>query len=356
MKQLARLLLGACLVTAGVFFGTFITFARGAAASAVGMTEPSTNAQADQTIQDLGLREEYPFRHHFLATPHGRMHYVDEGEGEPVLALHGNPTWSFLYRHLIGNLSADHRVIAPDLIGFGLSEKPSDVSAYSIEGHAADIDTLITKLDLHDVTLVVHDWGGPIGLAAFTRHPDRLRRLVVLNTAGFFYIDIDGDKPRSIVPPLALRVIRAPGVGETLIRGLGFFHRVILPQGILRADRYTDLVRRAYRAPHDSYGTRAGVLAFPRLIPTSTEEPVARLLINEVDPFLRRFRGPVLIVWAMKDFAFTPTVLEGWRQRFPMARVVELPEAGHYLQEDAYETIVPAVRDFLSADTLAASR
>lgn len=123
-------------------------------------------------------RAHYPFAPHYFPTDAGRLHYVDEGNGPPVVMLHGNPTWSFLYRHLIGHLAPDYRCIAPDFIGFGRSDKPADWS-YRPQDHAAHLDALMTQLDLRAVTLVVHDWGGPIGLSWALRHPDRVRRLVI---------------------------------------------------------------------------------------------------------------------------------------------------------------------------------
>jgi haloalkane dehalogenase len=302
-------------------------------------SQPETPEQARQVIQRLGLSEEYPFESHFVSTRHGRMHYVDVGQGSPILCVHGNPTWSFLYRNFIKGLSDAHRVVAADMIGFGLSEKLPKPKDYSIFGHIDDVSTLVEELDLRDLTLVVQDWGGPIGLGVALRYPKRIRALVVMNTFGFV--------PEGEATPLILRVLRTPILGEELIQGLGIFNRVFVPAGIAREDRKRDLVRRAYVEVQGSWAERAGTLAFPRLIPNTPDDPVVALL-EEEDRFLRAFQGPVLLVWGLRDRIFSRSVLDQWRERFPNAPVLELPEASHFLQEDAYDRIVPRIREFLA--------
>jgi pimeloyl-ACP methyl ester carboxylesterase len=306
-------------------------------------TQPTTVEEAQGTIRALGLEREYPFSHGFAQTPHGRMHYAEAGAGAPVLCLHGNPTWSFLYRNFARELASDARVIAPDLIGFGLSHKLPDPEDYSIEGHVDDVAALVEQLDLRDVTLVMQDWGGPIGLGVALRHPDRVRALVVMNTIGFVPDGSNGSFP------LPLRVLRTPLLGEQLVQGFGVFNRVFVPAGIARPERRGELVRRAYDDVQGNWPERAGTLAFPRLLPTGPDDPVVPLLEAE-DRYLAQFRGPVLIAWGMRDVAFGPDILAQWRERFPDAPVLELPNAGHYLQEDAWEEIVPAIRELLRRD------
>jgi haloalkane dehalogenase len=305
-------------------------------------SQPANAEEARAVIERLGLAAEYPFRSQFLATPHGRMHYVDEGRGDPVLCLHGNPTWSFLYRNFVKGLASDHRVVAPDLIGFGLSEKLPDPDAYSIRGHVDDVAALVEALDLDRITLVMQDWGGPIGLGVALRHPERIRALVVMNTIGFVP-DAFGNGGG---PPLPLRVLRVPVVGEELVQGLGLFNRLFVRVGIARPERKPELVRRAYVDVQGNWDARAGTLAFPRLIPTEAEDPVVPLL-EQTDRFLRVFDGPVLIAWGMQDPAFGVPVLEEWRRRFPRAEVLELSQASHFVQEDAYEQIVPRIAELL---------
>jgi haloalkane dehalogenase len=266
-------------------------------------SEPADADHARAVIRQLGLEAAYPFEPRFVETPHGRMHYAEQGRGAPILCLHGNPTWSFLYRDFLRGLSDRNRVVAPDLIGFGLSEKPSDPGAYSIEAHIEDVSTLVETLDLRDLTLVMQDWGGPIGLGVALRHPERIRALVVMNTIGFGR-GSDGGLP------LPLRVVRAPLLGEQLVQGLGVFHRVYVPAGIAREERRTPEVLRAYGEVQGNWQARAGTLAFPRLIPTAPDDPAARLL-ERSGRFLESFEGPVLIVWGMRDPVFGPALLGG---------------------------------------------
>lgn len=308
-------------------------------------TQPKTPAEARQTLARLGLLESYPFRNGFVETPHGRMHYAELGSGPPILCIHGNPTWSFLYRKFLTGLSGSHRVVALDLIGFGLSEKPTHPEGYSAEGHVADVVALIDALDLRDLTLVVQDWGGPIGVGAAAERPERVQTIVAMNTWAFA-----PDTESNFSLPLPLQILRVPVVGEELVQGLAIFNRVFVPLAIARPERRTALVRRAYDRVQGSWGERAGTLAFPRMIPTSLDHPAARQLARD-DAFLSSFRGRVLLAWGMKDIAFSPQVLASWRKRFPSAPVLKLPEAGHYLQEDAAERIVPWLAAELSAES-----
>ena len=338
MRTSLKLGLGVGLVMAVGYTATLGVYAVSSTRPAV-PSQPASAEEADRVIRALGLEQEYPFEHHFLATPHGRMHYVDEGAGAPVLCVHGNPTWSFLYRNFVKGLSGEARVVAPDLIGFGLSQKLPDPDAYSIEGHVDDVSALVEALDLRDLTLVMQDWGGPIALGVATRYPERVRALVVMNTIGFV-------PAGNGFPPLALRLLRLPFVGEQLVQGLHLFNRAFVPAVIAREERKGALVRRAYTEVQGSWDERAGTLAFPRLIPTSADDPVIPLLEAE-DRYLRGFRGPVLIVWGMRDPAFSPELLAEWRVRFPDAPVIELEDASHFLQEDAWERIVPLIRELL---------
>jgi haloalkane dehalogenase len=289
----------------------------------------------------------WPYEPRWFDTPDGRLHYVDEGPrgGRPVVLVHGNPTWGFLYRNFVGPLAdAGHRVIVPDHLGFGRSEKPAQPERYRIAAHVARLDSLLESLDLSDATVVPQDWGGPIGLSWAVAHPQRGAGLFILNTYAH--------RPPGKVPlPLPLRLFRTPGVGEVMVKGLGLFHRVFLFRaGVVHHERLTPEVKRAYLAPHPSWSSRTGVLVFPREIPSGPEGPVSDLLAPLEQGLEREFRHkPVKIVWAMKDVAFTPQMLEQlWLRTFPDAQVVRLEDAGHYLQEDAHERIVPELLDFLA--------
>jgi pimeloyl-ACP methyl ester carboxylesterase len=288
----------------------------------------------------------WPHEPRWFETPDGRLHYVDEGprDGRPVVLLHGNPTWGYLYRHFIPPLvERGHRAIVPDHLGFGRSDKPDEPELYRIPRHAARTEALLESLELSDATVVPQDWGGPIGLWWATRHPDRVGRLFILNTYAH--------RPPGKVPlPLPLKVFRTPVVGEVAVKGLDLFKRGFLFRaGVVQRERLTPEVKRAYLAPHPTWSSRTPILAFPREIPSGPEGRIADFLAEIEQGLERDFRAkPVKIVWAMKDIAFTEQVLELlWLRTFPDADVVRLEDAGHYLQEDAYERIVPELLDFL---------
>ncbi len=288
----------------------------------------------------------WPYEPRWFDSEDGPMHYVDEGprDGKPVVMVHGNPTWGFLYRNFIPPLvEAGHRAIAVDHLGFGRSEKPDRPELYTIMRHARRVDALLESLDLRDATVVPQDWGGPIGLWWATRHPERVRGLFILNTFAH--------RPRERVKlRLPLHLFRTPLVGEVMVKGLDLFKRVFLFRaGVVHRDRLTADVKRAYRAPHPSWRSRTPILVFPREIPSGPEGPVSDLLAEIEAGLERDFRSkPVAIAWAMKDIAFTEEVLErAWLGTFPDADVLRLDDVGHYLQEDAHERIVPALLEHL---------
>jgi pimeloyl-ACP methyl ester carboxylesterase len=290
----------------------------------------------------------WPYEPKWFDSEDGRMHYVDEGarDGLPVVLLHGNPTWAFLYRNFIPALvEGGHRAIAVDHLGFGRSEKPDRPELYTIKQHCRRLDALLESLDLREATVVPQDWGGPIGLWWATRHPERLRSLFILNTFAH--------RPRRKVSlPLPLRLFRTPLVGEVMVKGLDLFKRVFLFRaGVVHHDRLTAEVKAAYRGPHPNWSSRTAILVFPRQIPSGPEGDVSDLLAEIEQGLERDFRSkPVGIAWAMKDIAFTPEILEqAWLNTFPDATVLRLEDAGHYLQEDAHERIVPTLLEHLAA-------
>lgn len=290
----------------------------------------------------------WPYHPRWFDTDVGRMHYIDEGplDGPPVVMVHGNPTWGYLYRRFIKAVTGwGYRAIVMDHLGFGRSEKPSNPNVYAIPDHAARCEALLESLDLSDATLVVQDWGGPIGLSWAARHPERVERLFILNT--FF------QRPAGPVPlPLILKAFRTPIVGEVLVKGAHAFVKGFLFQsGLNDPARLTATDKKAYLAPHPGWSTRTGILAFPRQIPSGPSGPVSDFVAAEGSRLRAAFAGkPVKIVWPMKDVAFKPDTLEKmWRPMFPHADVVRLADAGHFIQEDAHERVIPELFDFIAA-------
>jgi cis-3-alkyl-4-acyloxetan-2-one decarboxylase len=282
------------------------------------------------------------------------MHYVDEGprDGRPVVMAHGNPTWGYLYRNFIpAVVEAGHRAIVPDHLGFGRSEKPRDPELYRVPRHARRMDALLESLDLRGAVVVPQDWGGPIGLYWATQHPERVDALFILNTYahGFRREALPPGKDK-IPLPLPLRLFRTPLVGEVLVKGLDAFKRGFLfGQGVVHRERMTPVVKRAYREVHQGWADRTPILVFPREIPVDGSGPVSAMTAAIEEGLKRDFRSkPVHVMWAMKDPAFLPAYLDTlWLDTFPDAGVTRLDDAGHYLQEDAHEMIVPELVKFL---------
>lgn len=287
--------------------------------------------------------ELYPFEPHWLTLPSGhRMHYVDEGphDAPVVLMLHGNPTWSFYWRRLISALRPSHRVIAPDHIGCGKSDKPGDDTySYRLAERVEDIEALVEQLGLRDVTLAVHDWGGMIGMGWAHRHPDLVARLVVLNTAAF-------PMPSTKRLPASLWLARDTKAGALLVRGFNAFARGATRLAVTRV-RLPKEVRDGLCAPYDSWDHRRAVLRFVQDIPLREGDP-SFSLVREVGEHLHQFNDrPVLICWGDRDFVFDEHFLRVWKSALPDAEVHQFPDCGHYVLEDAPAEIEGLVRRFL---------
>ncbi len=268
------------------------------------------------------------------------MHYVDEGAGSPIVMVHGNPTWSFYFRELIKGLSDRHRVIAPDHIGCGLSDKPQSYS-YTLETHIDNLERLMERLDLGDVTLAVHDWGGAIGMGWAVRHPQLIRRFIIFNTAAF----LGGETP------FRIRICRWPILGDIAVRGLNAFARAAIHMACAKRERMTPAVREGYLAPYDSFANRIAILRFVRDIPLTPSAPSYSVL-KQIEAALPTFQDrPMTILWGMKDFCFTEQFLKGWIARFPSAAVHRFEDASHYVVEDAHDRILPILNDFLDHKT-----
>lgn len=278
-------------------------------------------------------RAAYPFLSRWITLPEGhRMHYVDEGEGEPLLLVHGTPTWSFEWRNVIRGLAPGRRCVAPDHLGFGLSDRPQG-GRYTPEWHAANLRAFVERLGLLDFTLVVHDFGGPIGLPLAIEPPERVRRLVVLNT---WMWSLRGDAG-------VVRAARILGsrLGRFLYRRLNLSLRVIVPSAFGDRRKLTPEVHRHYLAPFPDPGSRDVLWELARSLMGSEAHYQALWSRRE------RLRDlPALVIWGMKDPAFRPPQLARWREVLPGAEVVELP-VGHWPQEEAPEEVLRALRAFL---------
>jgi len=269
-----------------------------------------------------------------------RIAYVDEGTGPVLLMVHGNPTWSFYWRAVFRAFAPSHRCIAIDHVGCGRSDKPGDDRyLYTLASRIEDLQALVEHLELADVTLAVHDWGGAIGMGWAVRNPELVKALVVTNTAAFHL-------PSGKAFPPALALARVPGLGAALVRGANAFVRGTTRWGVTRPlDAATAA---AYRAPYGTWKERIAVHRFVQDIPLRPADP-AYAVIEEIAAGLPRLRDkPMLIAWGLRDFVFDAAFLREWEQRFPSAEVHRFPEAGHLVLEDAREPILAALKPFLA--------
>jgi haloalkane dehalogenase len=276
--------------------------------------------------------ELYPFESHYADVAGSRVHYIDEGNGPPLLLLHGNPTWSFLYREIVKGLRDRYRCIAVDHPGFGLSSPPPGYR-YTPAEHAEVLEQLVERLDLSDVTMMVQDWGGPIGFAVATRHPERFAAFVIGNTWAW----PKGDPGTQLFSRLL-----GGAIGRRLILNRNLFVERLLPAGVRRGT-LPEAVMNAYRGPFPTPASRRPTAVFPREILAS------RPFLAEIERRLARLRDrPALIVWPTKDVAFGDRERRRWEELFADHRTVLLEGAGHYIQEDAADEIVTAIQGWRS--------
>jgi haloalkane dehalogenase len=288
----------------------------------------------------------YPFTGHFFDRPGGRLHYLDEGAGDPVVMVHGNPTWSFYFRSLVLALRDTHRCVVPDHLGCGLSDKPApDRYDFALKSRIDDLEALLDHAGVGDrVTLIVHDWGGMIGTGWAARHPDRVKRIVAVNTAAF------GLPPGRKLPRL-LRLGRSSAVGEYLILHHNAFCRAAARWCVTRRP-LPPAVRWMYLAPYDTPAHRLAVLKFVQTIPLADGDP-GMDIVRHTAASLDRFRDtPALLLWGLKDFVFDRHFLAEWQRRLPHAEAHTWPDCGHYLLEDAGDEAAAKVREFLARHPL----
>jgi haloalkane dehalogenase len=300
-------------------------------------------------IKDETFGGAYPYAPRFSDAGGFAMHYVDEGEGEPVLMLHGDPAWGYLWRKFIPALSRKRRVIVPDHMGMGKSDAPAEPYPYLLRHHIANLEALVLSLVLSDITLVVHDWGGPVGLGFAVRHPELIKRLVITNTWAF--ARWPGLSRRSSAEPEApfpklIEMIRSPRGEQFVLEKNGYAARAIAGT-VNYPEKLTPDVMTAYLAPFPTPESRRALLCWSRDITVAEGDPSWEDMKRIEDKLPLFSSTPVLIVWGMLDPVLPPSVLEMWKRIYPHAQVREIPDASHFLQEDAPDAVLAAIEDFL---------
>jgi pimeloyl-ACP methyl ester carboxylesterase len=283
----------------------------------------------------------FPFAPHYLNLGHFELHYVDVGAGDPVVMLHGDPTWGYLYRAFVPRLSQRGRCVVPDHMGMGKSGVPAVPYPYRLGHHVANLESLMLSLDLRDLTLVLHDWGGPVGLGFAARHPTRIKRLVLMNTWAF------AQWPGGSLPRL-LEIIRSPR-GEAFVLAKNGYVRPALLGTTAHPEHLTAQVLEAYLAPFPTPESRRALLCWSRDIPVGADD-ASYAEMQRIEAALSMFTAiPVLLLWGVQDPVLPPAVLRMWQTIYPHATTCEIDEASHFLQEDAPERVVDAIERFLAA-------
>ncbi len=307
---------------------------------------PTTLSAEQARVLAKGPFPDYPFTPKSFVHPNGlTQSYLDEGEGDPVVMLHGNPSWSYYWRHLVLGLRDDYRCIVPDHIGMGLSDKPADADyGYTLRNRVQDLDRLLDHLGLGDnLTLAVHDWGGMIGFGWALKHAARVKRLVILNTGAF---PLPAAKPL----PWQLNLGRNWRLGEWLIRGANAFAAGAADDGVV--NKLDPDVKRALLAPYDNWANRIATVRFVQDIPLQAGDR-AWDLVEDAGRRLPEFGNrPAFIGWGLKDFVFDHHFLKGFETALPKAEKQIYEDAGHYVLEDKHAVLVPRIRDFLDRNLL----
>jgi haloalkane dehalogenase len=277
---------------------------------------------------------EYPFSPRFFDIDGQRLAYLDQGTGLPVVMVHGNPSWSYLYRNLVRHLQDRYRCIVPDHLGCGFSDKPQGYP-YRVHNHLDNLERLLEHLAIERCVLVVHDWGGAIGMGWAGRHAQRVAGVVVLNTAAF----------RAQRMPLRIAICRWPFVGELLVRGLNGFAGAAILMAVSK--RMQPDVARGFLAPYDSWRNRIAIHRFVQDIPMHPNHPSWPTLVAIEEGLGNLAEVPMMLCWGGADFCFNDWFYSEWRRRFPQAESHYFQHAGHYVLEDAFEAIAPLVDQFL---------
>ena len=293
------------------------------------------NQRPPATRPDWVSDELFPFESKFFTTSSGHaMHYIDEGTGEPIVFVHGNPSWSFEFRHLVKGLRSDFRCIAPDHVGFGISSRSSNPENHSPQAHADAFASLLKHLDLRNITLFLTDWGGPIGLQFARTHPGRVKRIVIANTWCW---------PVSRDPHFVMfSFMMSSWIGRYLIKRFNFFVNRVMPMAVGRKDVLTPRVMAHYRNAQPTPGARAASAALPGAIIGATNWLGS--IWDERGTFTDL---PALIFWGLKDIAFRRKEMERWQSELPNAELHAFEDCGHFLAEEAPEQILPVLTSFM---------
>ena len=297
--------------------------------------------KTNRPINISPFRHLYPYPSNYIDVNGLKYHYLDQGKGDPVVMVHGNPTWSFYFRNLVNELSTQFRTIVPDHIGCGLSDKP-DINQYDyrLKSRIDDLESLLDHLDLKEnISLILHDWGGMIGMAYALRHPKRMGRLIIMNTAAFL-------PPKGKPLPMRLRLVR--NVKPLAIVALQGFNLFALSALYLASHKGLDKdVKSGLIAPYNSWKNRIATLKFVQDIPVGRNDPSYDLVKHADENLHQLSHIPMLICWGKRDVVFDTDYLAEWRRRFPGARVHSFSNAGHYVLEDEPKEIAVLVNNFL---------
>jgi haloalkane dehalogenase len=310
------------------------------------MLDRLINVSGRKKIDISSFYHLYPFTSHYMEINGLKYHFLDQGTGDPVVMIHGNPTWSFYFRKLIQGLSDRYRTIAPDHMGCGLSDKP-DIKQYDyrLKSRVRDLERLLEYLEIKNkITLVLHDWGGMIGMVYAVTYPQRIGRIVIMNTAAFL-------PPKGKSLPIRLKLVRNITPFATLaVQGFNLF-----AHGALYMASYKGMkkdVKKGFIAPYNSWNNRIATLKFVQDIPVSDRDPSFDLVKTVDENLFKLSRIPMLICWGAHDFVFDVDYLDEWHRRFPDAEIHVFKNAGHYVLEDAAGRIISLVKDFLKKHPL----
>lgn len=293
----------------------------------------------DNESNPSNWRSQYPFPSNYLQVNRGRLHYVDQGQGDPVVMVHGNPTWSFYYRNLIQTLEPRWRAIALDHMGCGLSDKPQDYP-YQLDQHIENLSTLIESLGLKNATLVAHDWGGAIGLGALLKQRHRFKRIVLFNTGAF---------PPPFIP-WRIRACRIPLLGKLAVQGMNLFARAAVTMATTRSGGLETTTASGLLAPYDNWSNRKAIYHFVKDIPTRPSQATWETLARIESELAGLSEMKKLLVWGMQDWCFRPECLDRFVGHWPDADVTRIDSAGHYVVEDAAEQVGREVTRFLEQE------